>query len=74
MPMWNVFCAVPWGWFGWIMLSIGLLFIGMMAVLCFRSMGGCMAGFCHIASGENEGLRKEILELQQQIRKLNERS
>ena len=34
----NVECILckPWGWFGWIMLLIGLLFIGMMAVLCFR--------------------------------------
>ncbi len=54
MPMWNGYWGAPWGWFGWIMPLIGLLFMVMMAFVCFRMMGGCMAGHGRRASGEKK--------------------
>jgi len=71
--MWSSYWGAPWGWSGWIIPLIGLLFMGMMAIVCFRMMGGCMAGNGRRGSDEIEGLRTEIRDLREEIRKLRER-
>lgn len=74
MLMWNGYWGAPWGWFGWIMPLVCLLFVVVMAFACFRMMGGCMAGHGRRASGGTEDLRTQIRELREEIRKLRERS
>ncbi len=74
MPMWGGYWGAPWNGFGWIFPLIGLLFMVVMAVACLRMMGGCMAGHAHHSTGELEALRREVRELQEEIRKLRERS
>ncbi len=73
MPMWGGYWGMPWGGFGWIFPLIGVLFMVMMAVVCFRMMGRCMGGYTPRASGEIEALRTEVRELREEIRKLRER-
>ena len=73
MPMWGGYWGGPWGGFGWIFPLIGLLFMAVMAFVCFRMMGGCMAGHGHHTTGEVEDLRREVRELREEIRKLRER-
>jgi uncharacterized membrane-anchored protein YhcB (DUF1043 family) len=67
MPMGSGYWGAPWGWFGWIMPLICLLFVVMMAFLCFRMMRGCMVGHGRRASGEIEDLRTQIRELREEI-------
>ena len=72
MPMWGGYWGMPWGGFGWVFPLIGLLFMVGMAVMCFRMMGGCMAGHGHHSSGEVDDLRREVCELRDEIRALRE--
>ena len=72
--MWTGCWGPSCGWFGWIMPLIGLLFMVMMVLLCFRGMGGCMAGHGRRGSGEIDELRAGISELREDIGKLRERS
>ncbi len=73
MPMWGGYWGPPGGGFGWIFPLIGLLFMVVMGFVCFRMMGGCMAGHGRHATGEVEDLRREVRELQEEIRKLRQR-
>lgn len=79
MPMWGGYWGGPWTGFGWIFPLIGLLFMVVMAFMCFRMLGGmmrggCMPGHAGHSAGEIEDLRKELRALQEEIRRLRERS
>jgi hypothetical protein len=79
MPMWGGYWGSPWGAFGWIFPLIGLLFMVVMVVVCFRMMGGtsgfgCMSSYGAQAAEETKELRREVLELKEEIRKLRGRS
>ena len=78
MPMWGGYWGHPWGGFGWFFPLIGLFFMALIVVMCFRMMGrrmgdGCMAGHDAHSSPELEDLRREVRELREEIRKLRER-
>ncbi len=74
MPMWGGYWGTPWGGFGWIFPLIGLLFMVVMGFVCFRMMGGCLAGHGRHTAGDVEDLRREIRGLREEIQKLRERS
>jgi hypothetical protein len=68
-----------WGGFGWIFPLVGLLFMIVMVLLCFRmlrgmSRMGCMPGQGRPASGEIEDLRREVRELKEEVRRVRERT
>ena len=75
MSMWSGYWGPPWAGFGWIFPVVGLLFMVVMFVLCFRMMGGgCMGRHGSHRVGELENLRREVQELKQEIRDLHDRS
>ena len=74
MPMWSHGWGGPWGAFGWIVPLVGLVFMIVMVVACFRIMGSGMGRHAGLTAAEMEELRREIRELKEEIRKLRERS
>ena len=79
MWMWHGYWGGPWGGLGWLFPLIGLLFMGIMVIVCIRMMGGmsglgCMSGHTIRTTGEVEDLRREVRELKEEIRKLRERA
>ncbi len=44
MPICGAYWGIPWAGFGWILPVIGLVFMVVMAFVCFRMMGRCMVG------------------------------
>ncbi len=66
---------MPWcGWWGptpafwWLMPLFGLLFMGVMAFLCFRG-AGCMP-FARRRSGQLAELEREVHSMKEDMRKL----
>jgi hypothetical protein len=74
MPMWGGYSGGPWSGFGWIVPLLGLLFMVGMALACFRMMGSCMTRHGGRPDTEVEALRRDVRELQEEIRKLRERT
>ena len=74
MPMWSYGGGGPWYGFGWIFPLVGLVFMIVMVVACFRIMGSGMGRQTGLTGGEMEELRREIRELREEIRRLRERS
>ncbi len=44
MPICGAYWGIPWAGFGWIFPVVGLVFMVVMAFVCFRMMGRCMVG------------------------------
>ncbi len=74
MPMWGGYWGMPWGGFGWIFPLIGLAFMVVMAFGCFRIMGRCMTHRAGPSTEDIEGLRTEVQELREEVRRLRARS
>ncbi len=75
MPMWYAAWGAPWGYFTWIAPLIALVFMAVMAFVCFRVMRGrCMAGPAFRTDRETERLNAEVRELREEIRNLRQRN
>jgi uncharacterized protein YlxW (UPF0749 family) len=76
MPFWGGYGGSPLG-LGWAFPLVGLLFMAVMAFLCFRVMAGAAGFGCR---GGNRGgdrddaddLRGEVRELREEVRRLRE--
>ena len=79
MPMWDWGWGPPWGGFGWVFPLIGMVIMAIMVFACFRMMGGvagfgCMGGHRDHSADTIDGLRREILGLREEVRKLRDRT
>ena len=76
MPFWGGYAGSPLG-LGWAFPLVGLLFMVVMAVVCFRMVGGmarggCLGGRRGRDSAEAKDLRREVRELREEVRRLRE--
>ena len=70
MPIWAECWGMPWGGFWWIFPLIGLTVMAVMIFGCLRMMGGHRGA----GSGDSAGLRRELQELKDEVRKLRDRN
>jgi hypothetical protein len=70
MPMWGYGWGGPWGGLGWLLPLLGMTFMAIMAIACFRMMGRHAGP----SASEIEELRREIRELKEEIRQLRARA
>ena len=78
MPMWGGYWGGPWAGFGWLFPVIGLLFMGLMMFLCCRVMGrkvcrGREGSTAVHQDTEVGGLRREVQQLREEVRRLRNR-
>ncbi len=76
MPFWGGYAGSPLG-LGWLFPLVGLLFMAVMAFLCFRVMGGMAGPGCGFRRRNHtiqkpDDLRQEIEELREEVRRLRE--
>ena len=69
MPLGGYGWGGPWGGFGWLFPFVALIFMVVMVIFCFRTMGRHTGP----SSAEIEDLRREIRELRDEIRQLRTR-
>ncbi len=67
MP-WCGYWGTAFGGFWWLLPLLGLVFMGLMYLVCFRGFG-CMGGRRR-ASGELSDLHREVESLKEDVRKL----
>ncbi len=72
MPIFCGYWGAPWGGF-WLFPLIGLLFMAVMAYLCFRGSQRWMAGCGFRMDGESERLRAELRALREEVAQLRQR-
>jgi len=70
MPMWGGYWGPMWGGFGWIFPLLGMLFMVVMMILCFRMVRGMSSLGCTPGRGQSGG--SEIEELRREVRELKE--
>jgi hypothetical protein len=78
MPMWGGYWGGPWAGFGWLFPVVGLLFMGVMMLLCFRMMGAMVRRGPAGSDAGNQAtevseLRREMEHLREEIRRLRDR-
>ena len=70
MPMWGYGWSGPWGGFGWLFPFVGLTLMLVIMIACVRMMGRHAGP----SASEIDGLRREIRELKEEMRKLRGRT
>ena len=75
MPFWGGYWGPPWGGLSWVFPLIGLIVMAVMVFACLRMIGGragfgCMGGHRDHSADQVDGLRREIQELKDEVRKL----
>ncbi len=76
MPFWGQDWGSPLG-LGWLFPLVGLLFMAVMALFCFRVVGGMAGPRCRGRRRnhtilQSDDLRQEIDELREEVRRLRE--